>query len=41
LQLSQTSRIAELESLLANAEEEIELLKNPPDERKFTLTFST
>ncbi len=28
LQVQQTSRIAELESLLANAEEEIELLKN-------------
>jgi hypothetical protein len=30
LQAQYASRIAELESLLANAEEEIELLKNPP-----------
>ncbi len=31
LQLQQISRIAELESMLANAEQEIEQLKNPPE----------
>lgn len=31
MQQQQLSRIAELESMLSNAEEEIELLKNPPE----------